>query len=212
MNVPRVRLSTARSVLLLTILPLYFAVSSLGAQTALAAGLPYQAFGAGLKAGQSVEAFDNGVSVGKVSVDASGNWVLQIPADRATNGDVITFRVDGALAKETVTFQSGGFPPPPGLTFTLAPAVIPPATSAPGTFVAPPVFGANGQAAVVFLGGTVDQLSMAAGAAKASGAWMQDSAGTFQLLIVGGPSFLADTFKAKFPAGFGGAVAVTLTR
>lgn len=79
-------------------------------------------------------------------------------------------------------------------------------------FATPPNFGAGGQAAVVFLGGSVDDLEAAARASGANGAWAQDAEGRFQLLVVGGPAFLRDDFAARFPAGFATATALTLTR
>lgn len=81
-----------------------------------------------------------------------------------------------------------------------------------GTFAATPAFSANGQAAVVFLGGSVDQLEVAARTSTASGVWAQDGGGAFRLLVVGGPAFIRSEFTAKFPNGFSGATAVTLTR
>ncbi|MDO8678734.1 MAG: hypothetical protein Q7R30_09250, partial [Acidobacteriota bacterium] len=81
-----------------------------------------------------------------------------------------------------------------------------------GGFAAPPLFGASGQAAVVFLGGSVDQLDAAAAGAGATGVWVQDSGGAFQLLVVRGPSFLRDGFTARFPGGFTTATAATLLR
>ena len=81
-----------------------------------------------------------------------------------------------------------------------------------GGFAAPPVFGASGQAAVVFLGGSVDQLEAAAASAGATGVWVQDSGGAFQPLVVRGPSFLRDGFTARFPGGFTTATAATLIR
>lgn len=79
-------------------------------------------------------------------------------------------------------------------------------------FAAPPVFGSGGQAAAVFLGGSVDDLEAAARDAGANGVWAQDAGGRFELLVVGGPPFLRDAFATRFPAAFPTAVAVTLTR
>lgn len=79
-------------------------------------------------------------------------------------------------------------------------------------FAAPPNFGPGGQAAAVFLGGSVAQLESAARATAANGVWVQDNGGVFQLLIVGGPAFLRDAFTSRFAGGFPSAVAVTLTR
>jgi len=94
-----------------------------------------------------------------------------------------------------------------------APVVAPPApvvAAPPADFAARPVFGGeSGQAAAVFMGGDVDQLITAAQTAKASGVWVQDGEGGFQLLIVGGPSFIVNAFRAKV-SGFSGPTAVTL--
>ena len=81
-----------------------------------------------------------------------------------------------------------------------------------GRFAATPVFAANGQALAVFGGGTVPQLEGAALAAQASGVWVQDALGFYQLLIVGGASFVRDAFATRFPTGFAGVTAVTLIR
>ena len=83
---------------------------------------------------------------------------------------------------------------------------------ASGAFAAPPNLGTGTQEAAVFLGGSVDQLEAAARGAGANGVWAQDSGGRFQLLVVGGPSFLREAFAAPFPAGFASSTAVTLTR
>lgn len=81
-----------------------------------------------------------------------------------------------------------------------------------GGFAGATVFSANGQAATVFFGGTVDQLESAARTTGATGVWVQDSTGRFELLIVGGPAFLREAFTSRFPTGFTSAIAVTLTR
>lgn len=86
------------------------------------------------------------------------------------------------------------------------------AQTPPGTFAASPTFSAGSQAGVVFLGGTIDQLEAASSAAGPSGAWAQDASGGFQLLLIGGPAFLKDALKARFPGGFPSASAITLTR
>lgn len=83
---------------------------------------------------------------------------------------------------------------------------------ASGTFVAPPVFDARGLALAVFLGGSIDQLEGAAQNVGASGVWVQDGGGRFQLLVVAGPTFLKTAFTAAFPSGFSLPVAVTLVR
>lgn len=91
-------------------------VSSASAQAAL----PFKAFGSGLKAGVVVEAFKGTTSVGKATVDAGGNWQIDIQPTAAANGNVINFNLAGARAVQTVTFQSGQFTPPPGLALTVA--------------------------------------------------------------------------------------------
>ena len=73
-------------------------------------------------------------------------------------------------------------------------------------------FGASGAALGIYTGGTVDQLEAAASAAGATGAWVQDRTGAFQLLVVSGPPFLKDAFKARFPSGLASSAALTLTR
>ena len=108
----------------------------------------------------------------------------------------------------TVTASSPGTPAARGVVFNAPPVVAAPAR---GVFAAPPIFGGSGrQAAAVFMGGAVDQLIGAATDAKATGVWVQDSSGAFQLLIVGAPSFMVDAFRSRFGAPFAGPVAVTL--
>ena len=81
-----------------------------------------------------------------------------------------------------------------------------------GSFVSAPIFNSSGLASVVFVGGTVGQLEAAALQVGASGVWAQAPDGSFSLLVAGGPSFLADGFRAVFPRGFAGYAAVTLSR
>ena len=97
-------------------------------------------------------------------------------------------------------------------TLALASAVLADGADAqvPPGFSNRPTFTADGLANVVFMGGTVDQLELAAAIAGASGVWAQDSAGAFQVLVVRGPAFLKDAFKARLPGSLG-PTAVTLT-
>ena len=101
--------------------------------------------------------------------------------------------------------------PAPTPTATLPPAVVTP-TSATGAFVTPVMFSSSGQALAVFSGGTFDQLEAAARAAGATGLWVQDSGGQFRLLVIGGPAFLRDQFRAAFPLGLTSNLAVTVVR
>ena len=148
-------------------------MSTVALSTASAqAALPYKAYGSGLKAGQTVEAFKGTTSVGKATVDGSGNWSIDIqPGGTAVvaAGDQITFKLDNVTATQTVTFQSGQFPAPPGLALTAA---------AGGTTTPPPpgpaktgnagLFGTTGtsMALVVVLG--VFAATMVAGARTAT--------------------------------------------
>lgn len=124
---PHARLAaTAAAVLLFCVL----AVAPAFAQAAL----PYKAYGTSLKPGQVVEAFDGSVSVGKTSVDADGNWVLDIQPGAAAANDVISFTLDGQPTATTVVFASGQFTPPPGLTLVAGSASsITPLASSSGT-------------------------------------------------------------------------------
>ena len=89
------------------------------------AALPYKAYGSGLKAGQVVTAFNKTVEVGKATVDANGNWSIDIQPTAAANGDVISFKIDALAAAQTVVFQSGQFPAPPGIALTAGAAAAP---------------------------------------------------------------------------------------
>ena len=91
-------------------------------------------------------------------------------------------------------------------------AVVAAAAGAPGSFIAAPVFSTTGLALAVYNGGSVAQLEATARAAGVSGAWAQDASGIYQLLILNGPTFVNDGFRARFPNGFSTAVALTLVR
>ncbi|MGE3855928.1 MAG: hypothetical protein AB7G21_03085 [Dehalococcoidia bacterium] len=147
-------------------------MSTVALSTASAqAALPYKAYGSGLKAGQVVEAFKGTTSVGKATVDASGNWSIDIQAGGAANvanGDKITFKLDGKDAAQSVTFQGGQFPAPPGLALTVAAGggtTTPPAPAKTGNAG---LFGTTGtsMALVVVLG--VFAATMVAGARTAT--------------------------------------------
>ncbi|MFA7249339.1 MAG: hypothetical protein WC273_06850 [Dehalococcoidia bacterium] len=112
-------------------------MSTVALSTASAqAALPYKAYGSGLKAGQVVEALKGTAVVAKATVDASGNWSMDIQSGgtaNVANGDKITFNLDGKATAQSVTFQGGQFPAPPGLALTLAPAgTTPPAPAKTG--------------------------------------------------------------------------------
>ena len=183
----------------------YALTASTGATTP-ADQLPYQAYGAGLVAGQQVLALNHGATVASATVDAEGNWVLNIPAGSAVDGDVISFTLNGSAVAQTTVFQPGGFVQPPGLALTLT------AGTGTGTFLTTPNFGTGKIAQVVFNGGTADQLEAATSAAGGSGTWVQDSSGGFHLLIVNAPAFLKAQFTASFPSGISPLTAVIVVR
>ncbi|MDA0301679.1 MAG: hypothetical protein O2822_04055 [Chloroflexi bacterium] len=148
-------------------------MSTVALSTAFAqAALPYKAYGSGLKAAQAVEAFKGTASVGKATVDASGNWSIDIQAGGAANvanGDKITFNLDGKAATQSVTFQGGQFPAPPGLALTVAaggttnpPAPAPAKTGNAG------LFGTTGTSMALVLVLGVFAVTMVAGARTAT--------------------------------------------
>ncbi len=143
------------------------ALSTASAQAAL----PYKAYGSGLKAGSVVEALKGSTSVGTATVNASGNWSIDIQAGgsaNVANGDKITFTHDGAATNESVTFQGGQFPAPPGLALTLAAGGAAPAAPAPAPTGNAGLFGTTGasMALIVVLG--VFAATMVAGARTAT--------------------------------------------
>ena len=81
-----------------------------------------------------------------------------------------------------------------------------------GQFFSSPVWSVGGESLVVFTGGTVYQLHEAAKAVGASGVWVQDWQGAFQLLIVDGPDFLKDDFTRHFPRGVTAPTSVHLVK
>ncbi len=75
-----------------------------------------------------------------------------------------------------------------------------------------PVYGSLHLALSVLARGSVDDLEAGAETAGASGAWVQDGAGTYRLLVIGGAAFLKDAFVRSFPGGFPAPVAVMLVQ
>jgi hypothetical protein len=85
-----------------------------------------------------------------------------------------------------------------------------------GSFGGPVTFSDHGFALAVYRG-SIAELEAAAGGAGATGVWVQDHSGRFQLLPVRGPVFLQAGFAAAFPASAGSIAfpqltAVTLVR
>lgn len=82
------------------------------------AALPFVAYGTGLQPGQVVEAQVREATVARATVDARGNWRVQVDPRDARDGDAITFMLDGATTGQSVTFRSGHVTPPPGIALT----------------------------------------------------------------------------------------------
>ena len=146
-------------------------MSTVALSTASAqAALPYKAYGAGLTTVTTVEAWKGTTSVGKATV-AAGNWSIDIqPGGTANvaNGDKITFTIDGKAANESVTFQSGQFPAPPGLALTVAAGGTTPATPGPAKTGNAGLFGTTGTSMALVLVFGVFAATMVAGARTAT--------------------------------------------
>lgn len=92
----------------------------------------------------------------------------------------------------------------------------PPQQIIQGGFTGGVVYSKDGFALTVYSGSIMD-LEASAGAAGATGVWVQDVSGRFQLFPVRGPVFLQSGFQAAFPAApgmvaFPQMTAVTLVR
>ena len=111
-----------------------FALIAPGARAT--SSLPYRAFGSNLDAGQVVQAYDGSAAVGRTTADTRGNWILDIPATAAAEGDTISFTLDGEKTAATVTFQPGHFSRPPGVALRPGRSVVHPAPT-PWTPAAP---------------------------------------------------------------------------
>ena len=100
---------------------------------------------------------------------------------------------------------------PAATAATPTPTAAAPSTK-PALFTPMPAPGSWSTLSVVFVGGRPTDLEQAARDAGASGVWVQDAGGAFQLLVVGAPAFLRESFERAFPLNIPGPVAVTLTR
>ena len=92
--------------------------------SASAQAVPFTAYGSGLTAGDTVGAWVGGVACGETTVDADGNWVLQISSTdpcAPTAGSEIAFSINGVTANETATFAEGGTPADVATGITLTP-------------------------------------------------------------------------------------------
>lgn len=103
---------------------------------------PFTAYGSGLTAGDTVEAMVNSVSCGMTTVDADGNWLLQIDSASAcapAEGDMISFTLNAAATDATETYKAGGAPADvaAGITLVASGEVTVPAPAEEVTVPAP---------------------------------------------------------------------------
>lgn len=158
----------------------------------------------------------NGIPATSSTVVGSAQIVAATPPGLSGPVAVEVTQIGGRSAKLTTqfTFTGSGTTAPPAATPTpvATPTPAAPPSSGAGGFVAPPRFSASGQALVIFAGGSADQLESAASGSGATGVWVQDAGGAYQLLVVGGPAFLKDQFRAAFPGGIPTNTPAALTR
>ena len=168
---------------------------------------PATYFGAGLTAGDAIEAFTNGKSCGATVVDAVGEWVIIIGADASCDpaeGDVVTFTLNGQSVEEQETWRLGGSPAnlATGLTLTLKddPPASTPAGPTDGVISGElPVQGF----ALVKFGGSLDELRDELASKCASGSPVFTTAnGSFvPFFPTASLSSPNAAFKALFEAG-----------
>lgn len=101
--------------------------ASLGSAIALAAVLfgalagsagaqatpPFRAYGTDQTPGDVVTAWVDGEQCAAATVDADGNWVMNVPDGDTcvpVEGDIIEFQVNGETCDATAVYQSGGAP------------------------------------------------------------------------------------------------------
>lgn len=141
---------------------------------------PATYYGGGLASGDSVAALVGGVECGTATADANGEWVISVGDDAAcspSDGDTVTFTLNGDAANESETWAVGGLPTDvaSGVSLTAAAGTTPPVVTPP--VVTPPDTGNAGLSAVaggsssplLALGLGVVALAMLAGARTATG-------------------------------------------
>ncbi|MEX2468892.1 MAG: hypothetical protein WD396_03975, partial [Pseudohongiellaceae bacterium] len=184
---------------------LIFGLATLSASTTNAQNSnPMQVFGTtgqgDIILGDTIAAFVEGDPVGTTTANATG-WVIDI--QDGTDGQRVTFTINGEPAAETVTY--GGFISEE-VTLTV---------SAGGGALTAPTFGAGNVGSAVFAGGTPAQLAAAVIAAGGTSVWAQESGGgwlRYDVLATGGTSFVNNAFNASFSGGFPAATAVVVVR
>lgn len=156
----------------------------------------------------------NGVTAPSSTVIGSTQIVATVPPGLSGTVTVAVTQIGDVSATLPGGLTVTGSTTPPVITppVTTPPVTTPPVAGGTGAFLVAPIFSTLGQALVIFGGGTVAQLEVAASAATAKGAWVQDPTGAYQLLVVGGPAFLKEQFQAKFAAGIAVNTPMALTR
>ncbi len=99
------RIMAVAALMALLIGPMLFSASS-----ALAQGAPAILYGTGLEAGQTVTASIGDVECASATVNDDGQWEMQIESSAAcnpTDGDTISFAVDGHAAEQVATYVPG---------------------------------------------------------------------------------------------------------
>ena len=118
------RLGFAAALLALLLGPL-----ALGFHTAHAQGITSAAYyGTGLEAGATVAASVGGTECSSATVDADGGWYLEVSESdpcSPSDGDTVSFSVDGNAAEQTVEWEAGGSPADivNGISLTVAEAM-----------------------------------------------------------------------------------------
>ncbi|MEX1022955.1 MAG: hypothetical protein WD058_07385 [Dehalococcoidia bacterium] len=163
--------------------------STAGAQLAA----PFTAYGVGVPAGATVEAFVAGQSCGTAVADAAGNWLLPIAPTAPCapkDGSAITFRLNGQATTGEATFSTGGAPE--DVVGGIPLEVV---AGGSGTFLGPIGPGVNLQ---VFTGGTIEE---AVAAAPNAQSFFISSGGVLVSYVVGAPSFVNAAFFEVFAGG-----------
>jgi hypothetical protein len=132
---------------------------------------PMTVYGTGIAAGSVVAASIGGVVCGTATADAQGQWIIQIDASAPcspSNGDTITFTLNGQATTATETFNFGGAPAnvAQGVTLTVVdatPTPPPPADTGNAGLV---VGTAGGASSLLLALGLIAAAAMLAGGAR----------------------------------------------
>jgi len=138
---------------------------------------PFLAYGVGATTGDEVAATVGGTDCGNATVDAAGQWAIQISPTApcvVAAGDTINFTLNGAAVTETAVYTSGNsvsgeYPAATGVPLTVAAAPAPAAAAAPAPAAAAapaaaPAPADTGNAGLVAEGSTSLWFAMALGA------------------------------------------------